>query len=82
MVDLSTYRNLLTIDFSFKYINDSELKILLEQNPNITHLTLYRNKITDGGIKHLADIKTLTFLSLSCSCITDEGLKFFSGNTS
>jgi len=84
---LSEMNNLKTIRVSV--ISEDVLKILSQQNTNLkiihhdikwskgvlTSLNLEDTKVTDAGLQHLRDLKSLTDLNLEDTKVTDAGLQ-------
>jgi len=66
--------------FSWKYMNDSNIDILM-MLPNLTDIDIsWSHEITDNGVKKLYHMTKLKRLDLSyCINLTSEGLKFLKG---
>jgi hypothetical protein len=91
LIKIDKFANLDYLDFDSGWaveeakLTDSGLKNLSQLNlPKLEMIMLgHCNKITDEGMKYLAQIKTLKYLSLAaCPRITDVGLSYLASSTS
>ncbi|MCG8576835.1 MAG: hypothetical protein MI810_18285 [Flavobacteriales bacterium] len=61
---LKEFRNLQIASFDTTNFNDTGIKYLVENAPNIDNLSLQNTKISDDGIKYLTQLKQLKYLRL------------------
>ncbi len=91
LIKIDRFVNLDYLDFDSGWASE-ESKLTNSGLRNLSQLNLPKlemimlghcNKITDEGIKYLAQIKTLKYLSLAaCPQITDTGLSYLASSTS
>ena len=64
-----------------KFGDDALCELVDSENVSttLTHLNLYRTKVTDVGCGHLAKLHALTYLNLSSTGVTDIGVSMISG---
>ncbi|MBA2368359.1 MAG: hypothetical protein H0V82_04960 [Candidatus Protochlamydia sp.] len=69
-----------SLNLGARQINDNLLKELIEHCPNLCHLFIKSNKVSDQGLAHLKGLSALQTLSLDgCTKITDAGLAHING---
>ena len=72
------------LNLNSKGIDDEKIEIIIKyltENPTITTLNLWGNKIGDIGAKYLSENSTITTLNLWKNKIGELGAKYLSENT-